>query len=147
MKMMKRLMFLAPILLAGCVFHAGPSGWIPARVPLTPDRIAEMKRAGESDATIRRELDFHGVDHKLTADELVEIKEAGAGDALLAAAVAAPVRAPEEARPVYHRHSRRADDCGYCDTAVPVFVATALSLNYIFGRHWGGRYCRPGSRW
>lgn len=144
---MTRLSLLAPILLAGCVFHAGPSGWIPARVPLTSVRIAEMKRAGTSDAAIRKELDFHGVEHKLTADELVEIKEAGAGDALLAAAVAAPVREPEEARPVYHRHSHRYHDCGYCDASVPVFIATALSLNYIFGRSWGGRHCRPGSRW
>jgi len=70
-----------------------------------------MKRAGASDATIRQELRYHGVDHKLSADELVDIKEAGAGDALLSAAVSTPVR---EARgtpsPSYYRHANDYDD-------------------------------------
>lgn len=141
MKMMKRLPVLLSslVLLGGCVIYQRPSGWTPAREPLSAQRLAEMKRAGTSDAAIRRQLDFHGVESPLTADELVELKDAGAGDALLAAAASAPVKSPEESRPIYERHSHRAYDCEYCQayTVAPLYFATALSLNYIFGRSWG----------
>lgn len=135
MRMMKRLLFLAPLLFAGCVVYRTPDAWIPARNPLPPDQIAELKRSGVSDASIRRELETHGVLRKATSDDLIALKEAGAGDELLAAVVATPVRAPQEAQPVYHRRSYYRDDYYYSHSAVPV-IATALSLNYVFGR-WG----------
>lgn len=133
------LLLSSLFLLGGCVIYQRPSGWIPAREPLTVQRLAEMKRAGTSDAEIRKQLEFHGVESKLTAEDLVELKEAGAGDALLAAAATAPVKTPEEARPIYERHSHRAYDCEYCHThtVAPFYFATALSLNYIFSRSWG----------
>lgn len=145
--MMKRLALLAPLLLVGCVFYRGPDAWIPARVPLSAERIAELKRAGVSDATLRRELDHHGVERKLDADDLVTLKDAGAGDEFLAAAAAAPVREAEEARPVYYRHAHSHHGCDYCHASVPFFIGTALSLNYVFGRSWRVRGCRPGARW
>lgn len=141
MKTMKKLtlMFPALFLLGGCVIYQRPTGWTQAREPLTAERLAEMKRAGTSDSAIRRQLEFHGVESKLTADDLVELKDAGAGDALLAAAASAPVKEPQEAQPIYERHSHRAYDCEYCHayTVAPLYFATALSLNYIFGRSWG----------
>ena len=144
MKMMMRLLCALPLLLVGCVFYRTPDGWIPARVPLTIERLVEMKNDGDSDATIKRELAFHGVEYKLNADDLVALKEAGAGDSLLKAAAEAPVKAPAEARPIYHRHSHAHYDYDAHYAAVPVYIGAALSLNYIFGRNWG---CRPRSRW
>jgi hypothetical protein len=135
MQMMKRLLFLAPMLLAGCVFYAGPDAWIPARNPLPPEQIVELKKAGASDASIRAELRDHGVLRKANSDDLVALKEAGAGDDLLTAVAAAPVRTPQEAQPVYYRRGYYHDDYYYRYSAVPV-IATALSLNYVFGR-WG----------
>ena len=141
MKMMKRLPLLLSclVLLGGCVIYQRPSGWIPAREPLSAQRLAEMKRAGTSDAAIRKQLEFHGVESKLTADDLVELKDAGASDSLLSTAASAPVKSPEEARPIYERHSHSAYDCEYCHayTVAPFYFATALSLNYVFGRSWG----------
>lgn len=138
MRMMKRLILLAPLLFAGCVFYERPVGWTPERIPLTPDGIAEMKRAGDSDASIRKALEFHGVEYKLSSDDLVMLKDAGASDALLTSAASAPVKTPQEARPIYDRRSYHRG-C-YCHhSAAPFYFATALSLNYVFGRHWGCR--------
>ncbi len=140
MRMMKRVLCLAPLVFAGCVVYRTPDAWIPARNPLPPEQIVELKKAGVSDASIRKELQAHGVLHKATSDDLVALKEAGAGDDLLAAVVSAPVRIPQEAQPVYYRRSYYHDDYYYRYSAVPV-IATALSFNYVFGR-WG--HCR---RW
>jgi hypothetical protein len=146
MEMMKRLMLLAPLMLASCVIYRTPDGWTPAREPLTPDHIVTMKQGGQTDAQIRSALDFHGLDHKLTSDELVMLKDAGVGDGLLTAATEAQVKTPEEARPIYSRSSHRHYDCAYCRSAAPVYVATALSLNYLFG-HWGHHHHRHYRRW
>jgi hypothetical protein len=140
MKKMKRILLLAPLMLAGCVIYRTPDDWIPARDPLTPERISAMKSAGDSDAAIRRELQFHGVEHALSADELVVLKEAGVSDEVLKAAAEADVKTPQEAKPVYHRGSHRHSRCDSCHhSAAPFHFATALSLNYLFGRHWGCR--------
>lgn len=138
MKGMKRLMLLAPLILAGCVFHTRPSGWIPARTPLTAESMAEMKRSGMSDPAIRQELNYHGLAYKLNADDLILLKQAGAGDALLSAAATAPVKTPQEARPIYNHHSHH---CGYgCSHwAAPVYLAAGVGLGYLFG-YWGHPY-------
>jgi len=147
--MMKRVTFLLPLLLAGCVIHEGPVAWTPARVPLSVDEIAAMRRAGTSDDTIRRELQANGVERKLTADDLVALKDAGAGDGLLAAAASTPVLEPEDAQPIYHRHLYSYDNCVYCGAYAPTYFALGFAFNNFFRFHrgyrtrWNGR----GARW
>jgi len=135
MKMMKRLLYLAPLLLVGCVFYDRPIGWIPARDPLTPERIVEMKRAGRSDSEIRRVLDFHGLAYKVNADDLIAIKAAGAGDALLTAVATAPVKKPEEAKPIYEQSRHSHADPGFW--AVPLGFAVGVGFGYAWGPYWG----------
>jgi hypothetical protein len=148
--MMKRLTLLAPILLAGCVVQSGPVAWTPARVPLSVDEIAAMRRAGTSDDTIRRDLQANGVERKLTADDLVALKEAGAGDSLLAAAASAPVLEPEDAQPLYHRHLYSYDQCVYCGAYAPAYFALGFAFNNFFFRCHRGfrtRWSGSGARW
>jgi hypothetical protein len=132
---MKRLMFLAPVLLAGCVIYDRPATVIPARVPLTAGEMIAMLRGGTSDETIRKELSIHGVARKLTADELIQLKEAGAGDELLQAAVAAEVRQPREAQVVYHRN--RYDGYHRYSYDPGIFFGLGVAFGHVLG--WGHR--------
>jgi hypothetical protein len=144
--MMKRLTFLGPLLLAGCVVQSGPVAWTPARVPLSVDEIAAMRRAGTSDDTIRKELQANGVERRVTADDLVALKEAGASDDLLSAAAAAPVMEPEDAQPIYHRHLYSYDHCVYCGAYAPTYFALGFAYNSFFRFNRGCRTRWSGSR-
>lgn len=136
---MKRLLFLAPLLLAGCVIYDQPAEVIPARVPLTAEEMIAMRGGGTSDETILLELADHGIARKLSADELVKLKESGAGDALLQAAVAAEVRRPREAQVVYHRRYE------FYDPGISFAIGTVFGLNLgrrHHGYHGGSRRSR-----
>ena len=135
MQMMKRLLYLAPLVVAGCVVYDKPTGWIPAREPLTPESIVALKRAGRGDSEIRRILEYHGLAYKVNADDLIAIKNAGAGDALLSAIASAPVKTPQPAQPVYEppRHSYVPPGAW----AVPLGFAVGLGFGYYWGPYWG----------
>jgi len=140
--MMKGLLFLAPLVLAGCVFYDQPVGWVPARDPLTPERIIELKREGQTDSNIRRLLEYHGVAYKVNADDLIAIKQAGAGDPLLSAVATAPVRRPQEARPIYDsgpRHYYHGPPA-YSYWGPPLYFAAGAAFGYYWGPYWGRCY-------
>ena|SRR5688572_15535103 len=135
MNMMKRLVYLAPLLVVGCVHQHGPDAWIPAVNPLPPERIVAMKRSGMADGAIWREVELQGVLRKANSDDLVALKQAGAGDGLIGAVTTAPVRMPEPARPVYYPHPPGYHEVDAFNAAAATFV-TIAGFALLYGAAW-----------
>jgi hypothetical protein len=132
MNSMRRLLSLAPLLVAGCVFPQSPDAWVPGVNPVPPEHIVELKKSGVADATIWRDVGSQGLLRHPTSDELIAMKQAGSSDEFIRAVAKAPVRVPEPARPVYH-----APPPGYHESnaAISTFVAIA-GIALLYGAAW-----------
>jgi hypothetical protein len=133
--MMKRLAFLAPLLLVGCVYSPGPDAWIPPVNPIPPEQIVAAKRSGVPDGTIWRDIEANGLYRRATSEDLVALKQAGASDSLMAAIATAPVRAPQPARPVYYPPPPHPPESEFW-SAVGMTFLTVASFALLYGMTW-----------
>src|SRR5258706_13616171 len=88
---MRRWILALPLLLAGCVVYAEQRAHtIPARNPLTVDRIVDLSKSGSADATIKGELAEKGLAAKLTSDDIVRMEQDGVSEAVSPASLGTP---------------------------------------------------------
>lgn len=103
MSFLRRLLGLAPLLLAcGCTVSERVER-IPAREPVTVESIVADLAVGAPEPQVVDEVRQHGVLRPLTPDDVITLKRAGATDALVIEVLRAPVTTPRRALKIVHR--------------------------------------------